>query len=159
MPPFNLKIFIQTTERSNNNASHHDIERNLDKNVEEKINTTKDQKNTFQQIKQHKEPTKQKEQWRSVKNGIKQPIDKLEQQPTYFTRNSYQMLTMDDMEENEMLIESGLTKKSEKINKKKYSKEQANKGNNNQEYSMNNVMLERLNEMINEILVEEKYKV
>ena len=57
-PPFNPKLFTQTTERSNNNASHHDIERNLDKNIEEKINTTKDQKNTFQQIKQHKEPTK-----------------------------------------------------------------------------------------------------
>ena len=60
-PPFNPKTFIQTTERSNNNASHHGMERNLDKNVEEKINTSKDQKNIFQQIKQHNEPTKQKE--------------------------------------------------------------------------------------------------
>ena len=69
------------------------------------------------------------------------------------------MLIPDNMEENEMLIELGLTKKSEEINKKKYSTEQANKGNNDQEYSMNNVTLERLNEMINKILVEEKYEV
>ena len=66
---------------------------------------------------------------------------------------------MDDMDENETLIESGLTKKSEEINKKKYSTEKANKGNNDQEYSINNITLDRMNEMINEILVEEKYEV
>ena len=66
---------------------------------------------------------------------------------------------MDDMDKKEILIESGSTKKSEDINKKEYSTEQENKGNNDQEYSMNNVMLEMLNEMINEVLVEEKYEV
>ena len=69
------------------------------------------------------------------------------------------MLTIDDIDEKEMLIESGLTKKSEEINKKEYSIEQENKGNNNQEYSVNNVTLEMVNEIINEVLVEEKYKV
>ena len=40
------------------------------------------------------------------------------------------MLTTDDTDEKEMLIESGSTTKSEDINKKEYFTEQENKGNN-----------------------------
>ena len=53
----------------------------------------------------------------------------------------------------EMLIESESAKTSEDTNEKAHSTKQENNG---QEYSMNNIILEMLNKMINEVLVEDK---
>ena len=62
------------------------------------------------------------------------------------------MLTTNKIDEKETLIEVESTKNLEEITKKEYSTGQ---GNNDQEYSVNNIMLEILNELINEVLVEE----
>ena len=60
-PPFNLKIFTQTTERPNNNAPNHDMKRPPTKNVQEEINISKEQHNTLQENEQYNKPTKQEE--------------------------------------------------------------------------------------------------
>ena len=65
------------------------------------------------------------------------------------------MLIINDRDEKEILIEVESTKNLEDITKKEYFTGQENKGNNDQEYSVNNIMLEMLNELINKVLVEE----
>ena len=74
----------------------------------------------------------------------------------YIKQNSYQMLKMDDMDEKEMVIESESTRISEVINKKIYLIEQEKIV---QEYSVNNITIEKLNEMLNKVLAEEKLEV
>ena len=62
------------------------------------------------------------------------------------------MLKMDNIDDSrEILIE--LAKILEDTNEKLHSTEQEN---NNQKYSVNNITLKTLNEMINEVLTEDK---
>ena len=61
------------------------------------------------------------------------------------------------MDKKETVKELELTKTSKDTNKKIHPTEQENS--NDSEYSMNNIILEMLNEMINEVLVEEKFEV
>ena len=64
------------------------------------------------------------------------------------------MLKMDNIDKSkEKLIESESAKILEDTNKKAHSTKQENNG---KEYSVNNVMLEMLNKMINEVLVKDK---
>ena len=59
------------------------------KNVQEEINTSKKQNKILQENEQFTKSTKQEEQWKSVKNGIKHNTYDLEQKSMYYTRNSY----------------------------------------------------------------------
>ena len=59
--PFNLKTFTQTIKRLNNTTDIHNKKWLSAKNVQEKITTSTNQKNTIKDNKHHKESTKQEE--------------------------------------------------------------------------------------------------
>ena len=81
-PPFDPKTFTQITERPNNNNLHHNMKQPPTKNVQEERNTSKKQNKTLQENEQFTKSTKQEEEWKSMKNGIKHNTYDLERKST-----------------------------------------------------------------------------
>ena len=153
-PLFNPQTFTKEIEGLNNNNLNHDMKQtSTTRDIRKEINQSIAQNEILKEYQHNTKLPRDDDLWIRVKNKIRKKANKTEVKLSHHSKNLYQPLATDDLEENtdESSCKSDDTPRVSNVKTQVKSKE--NSGNNR---NIKRTTIEIINMMIQEYLADEK---